>query len=532
MRSIPQAMLWEFLWNGRWGLLAAVLGANALQTFLFSALRLQGEVDFSDPSYIGMHVALMPISTLIFGAAVFAAQGSISRLFAHPVPTSTLVTWHMFPAMGAIVIESVASTALLNATFGLEMPVWGPALFVAVAVASLQATLWLTEGTEWLVALALGVVAAVLGLWFKSRYGGLFSSPSHFWYLITPQEVVTLLTATVVAYTVARVGVARKRRGESPFSLGLGAWFERVWNASGDERVPVGSAVKAHTWYEWRQKGWVLPTIVLGGLAVAVGAWVVISRDLHELIRVFIGAGPFLAIGGGICGMLIGHSNAKNPNLELGHWLATRPMASSVMARIILKVTATSVFITWILWVVAFLTVYLALWASRLHPEAALPGWFRWWYFPAILLGTWGATALATSLFLTGRGPLMAQFICASVGLLIGLMLLSLYVQFAMSMEAALQFRQAGAAVCGVALILGSTAALLAARIRGLNGWWGLLIAIGLWLALSALVPLEWEWIRTRAEPVSTSLFVIGLLGLTIAPVATVPLAVAWNRTR
>src|SRR5262245_16338042 len=171
MRSIPLALTWELLERGRWWLIAGLLAANVCPAIIYVALRLERAVDLEDTSQIVMHVVMMQINMMVFGAAICAAQGQPSRLYAFPVPTSSLVAWHLLPAMLLLALELVVSTALLNATFHLDWPVWGPAMFLAVAFAAIDAVRWwLTEKSPWF-PFALGFVSLVMGCWYKSRYG-------------------------------------------------------------------------------------------------------------------------------------------------------------------------------------------------------------------------------------------------------------------------------------------------------------------------------------------------------------------------
>jgi hypothetical protein len=149
MQSIPLALTWEMLHRGRWTLTAAALGATAFPLIILAALWREGGVDPSHPSMLIMHMVLMQLNTFIFGVAVLGAQGNPSRLYTFPSPNAAIVTWHMLPAMAIMAIEAVASTALLNALFGLNWPLWAPALFVAVLLAAVQAVLWLTEKSIW-----------------------------------------------------------------------------------------------------------------------------------------------------------------------------------------------------------------------------------------------------------------------------------------------------------------------------------------------------------------------------------------------
>ncbi len=179
MQSIPLALTWELWRRGRWGLLAAALGALMFPVILFAALRREGLVDTDDPSFLIMHVVLVQFNLFTFGAAVIAVQRSPSRLYALPASTSTIVTWRLLPAMAMMTLQSLANTAVLNTLFSLRWPLWGPALFAAAALAVVQAVLWLAEKSAWL-PWAVGAAAVALGLWLQSQYGDIFSPPDRY----------------------------------------------------------------------------------------------------------------------------------------------------------------------------------------------------------------------------------------------------------------------------------------------------------------------------------------------------------------
>src|SRR5271166_4938395 len=151
MRSIPIAMTWELLRRGRWRFLIGALAANALPAIILASLRLEGGLSPREPSTIQIHYIMMQFNMLAFGAMVFAVQGKPSRLYALPVSTATIVAWHLLPAMIIMVVESVLSTLALNALFDLGWPLWGPAIFLAVMLAALDAAIWLTEKSAWTV---------------------------------------------------------------------------------------------------------------------------------------------------------------------------------------------------------------------------------------------------------------------------------------------------------------------------------------------------------------------------------------------
>lgn len=341
MRSIPEAMVWEMWRKGRWILLLGALGANVLPVLLLAVLRNDGAIRPQDPSFIVMHVVLVQVNMMILSAAIFTAQGSPSRLFTLPVATSSLVTWHLFPAMVLMWLLSALSSVALNAVFDLNWPVWGPAMFAAVALAAVQGALWLTEKSGWEV-VAFALVALGLGLWFKSRYGATFAQPAWLWNEVTPVEVATMLAVIFLAWFAAVAGLARHRCGESLPSLGIIAWLNRIFDPAPDVGQPFHSAAQAQDWYEWRQKGWAMPAMVVFGVVGAFGLWLIFNRNAHELFNAYLVGGGLLSVGGLIGGLIVGNSGPNDADFNMGNFLATRPITTSNIARTILKTAAKS----------------------------------------------------------------------------------------------------------------------------------------------------------------------------------------------
>ena len=270
MRSIPLTMTWEMLTRGRWSLLAFAFAANLLPTVFLTAMHHDGSLDPGDPNLLFLQITMVLLNMFIFSCAVFDAMGQPSRLSALPISTSSLVAWQMLPSMVLVGLESLASIACWNALFDLNWPLWGPALFAAVGVAAIQAVLWSAEKSAWL-PLAVGIVGTILGLWFKSRIGPMFSLPTHQWVELTPGDVFTLLTFAGLSYYGAVVGVARRRCGEPLPSLGIIAWIERVCDPPPDVGAPFTTPEQAHFWFEWRRKGPVMPATVVFGMVMGGG---------------------------------------------------------------------------------------------------------------------------------------------------------------------------------------------------------------------------------------------------------------------
>jgi hypothetical protein len=525
MRSIPLAMTWELLRHGPWSLLGAALGANALPVILFAALRFDGAIDPHDRAQITMHVALIQLNLFLFGTGVFAAQGSMSRLYTFPVPASSLVAWHLLPAMTAVMLEMVVSAALLNWLFGLSWPLWGPALFGAVALVAVRATQWLTEKSGWMV-LAMALVVGLLGFWFMSRYGLTYSNSYHYWVTLTPAEVFSLLLVVLVAYAVAVLGVSRNRCGQPPFSLGIVDWLIRAFDWKAEFSRPFRSPEHAQLWFHWRVAGSVMPTLVLFGLIVGPGIWLLASRDIQELLEGFCLGGVWLWLGALFGGLVLG-SFGRDRDFSMRSFLATRPITSAELARTLLKTGAKSLAIAWCLWAVPFLILYFAVMAFGHKPHLGFASDWGWWYLPATLVAAWITMGIMACVCLTGRAGLIFTAFFGPTALLIGL---TLFWKCALSHEAQVQFWYAMAVVGGALFMLATAWAFVAALRRSLIDRPTLYSSAAAWLALTTVAARECP--ERQVTPISVFVLLAGMLALAVAPLAAAPLALAWNRNR
>ena len=92
------------------------------------------------------------------------------------------------------------------------------------------------------------------------------------------------------------------------------------------------------------------------------------------------------------------------------------------------------------------------------------------------------------------------------------------------------QLAQGLAATAGLALVLGTAWAFAVARRRSLIGNSTILLAASIWFAVVAFVLAE--VLRHHDRELYRLMFLTGLLTLAVTPLATVPLAVVWNRNR
>jgi hypothetical protein len=526
MRSIPLAMTWEMLRRGRRGFLLAALAGNALPVLLFTALQHDGAIDPADPVQVMLNLVLAEFNMFLFGTALMAASNPASRLYTFPIPTSSLVGWTLLPAMALMAIEVVATTALLNAIFALHWALWGPALFAAVTLAAIQAAAWLAEKSGWL-GVIIGVIGVPLALWYKTRFGPLFAQPTHYWTEVTPVEVGTLFAIAIAAYFVGVFGVNRNRSGQPPYSVGLIAWLDRLFALAPQEGLQLLNPAQAQSWFEWRKKGWAMPGIVAMGLFMGGFIWLIANRHADGLLEGLVAGGAILAIAGALSGFILGNVGSSDSDLQFGQFLATRPITSTDLARTILKTAVKSVVIAWALWAVAFVGAYAILKAVAIEVPSKFPAGLGWWYLPAALLAAWTSVGILTPFSLTGRIKLTTAALFGAMGLFVGGALFS---KFALSPTAQEYFVQGAAIFCGVVFVVWTVSAFVVARRRSLIGWPTLYVAATAWAALCTLIAVM--WFPRSAEALAVCLCVAGLLALAVAPLATAPLAVAWNRTR
>ena len=525
MQTILAAMTWEMLWRGRWSLPAFAALAFAMPLFVLAALTAQGGVPPGDPSTMLMQVMLVQWNIFIFGFAVFSAQGWTRPLYPRPVRTSAIVAWRLAPAMALMALETAAFIATLNALFDLGWSLGGPALYAAVALAAVRSAFWLTEGSGWSMFAFTGV-GAVLGLWFKARYGLTFSEPEHMWSQLTTVEVFTLIGIAALSYWVGVYGVARNRRGEAPFSLGLWARLIRWLDGAPKAAAPFRGPLQAHSWAEWQRKGWLMPSAVVACLATGLVAWLFSSRDAGELVEGFFGGGYVLCMLGFLGGVIAGNLGPHEGDYEIGNFLATRPMTSADMARVILRTAAGSLLMAWAMWIGAFLAAAGILAAVGKADSLHFPQGLGWWYFPAILAAAWTLVGLWLMLGLAGHSKIMLWMFVAGA-FAAGVMIL--VSKFALTADARHVFGQVIFGGLGAATIAGTAWAYLVAVKRSLVDGLTAFAAAAAWAAGCAVGLMRLPW---PEPPVLAYLLGAGWLALAAAPLAVAPLAVAWNRHR
>jgi hypothetical protein len=475
-----------------------------------------------------MHMLFVNNMILLIGAALFAAQGRISQLYAYPLRTSSMVAWRLLPAMVIIAALTAASIAVLNLIFDLSWPVWGPAMFASVAMASVSAFVWLAEKSPIWQGTVIGVVAAVLGFWFKSKYGSAFSQATHYWQQVTAGDAFTMLAMSMFAYWVAVKAVARNRRGDPPFSLGWLAWLDRVLDRSTASAARLNSPFQAQCWFQWRRNGWAMPAGTVFCLVAGLIIWGLSDREAETLVQGFFGGAAVLSLLAFICGLTFGNVGPNDASYDMGNFLATRPTTDTDMARTIFLIAAKSVILSWAIWALAFAVacacIAMAGSATAIHFPKDDVGW---WYFPAAFLGCWMVTSTITCLLLFGRSKYVLQFLC---GLAAAIIMVSVSSKFLLRPAVHSLLAQTLTALLASGMVVVGAFAFVAARRRRLiqlPTMWG---AVGTWIVATVLLA---YFLPTYAQPrLLAYLLIAALVTLLVTPIAAAPLAISVNRHR
>ena len=126
MKTIPAALTWELFERGKWTLPGAFLTGNALAVVLLAALRHDGAINPEDPSMVAIHVTMLFVNAMVFGSGAVLRHGESFAAAPFPAPNSVIVAWQLLPAMAAMALECLLSTAAINAHFQSELAALGP----------------------------------------------------------------------------------------------------------------------------------------------------------------------------------------------------------------------------------------------------------------------------------------------------------------------------------------------------------------------------------------------------------------------
>lgn len=539
------AFAWEFRRRHRWGLIAIagyLLVLGAIRLLILDPGR---GIDFEDAPSFALAVVVPVCSTFMYFLAVFsfglsgdlAARQSIypARMFTLPVTSGGLAGWPMLYGAAAIAILWFATRFLAVWPAGVDVPILWPALLAASLLAWTQALTWTSYPLR-------GLRVIVTVLWLAVIDAAVMVALE----LKAPEPVMLAILAPHVplAYLVARLSVARARRGDVPDWGKAFARLGRVADALRRRRGDFSSASHAQAWFEWRRYGRSLPALVVILLPFELALLFLFRGTPAIVVETLLGVlltPPFMATF--VAPMAGKSDHPGRDSYGVAPFIATRPLTSASLVAAKLKAALWSTLAAWLPILVA---IPIALKWSGTSPMVV--EWMRQLIeavgtpravaivllgFAALFTATWKQLVQSLYISMSGR-----EWIVKTSGLL-ALSILTVVVPFAHRIAGSKAIMAAlwtalPWIVAVLALLKTAAAAWIAVRLRDgrLLGDRALLIGSACWnvsvLALYGLL----LWIAPGLLLPAHFLAFVAILGVPLVRLSAAPLAFAWNRNR
>jgi len=544
MRSPAAAIAWEFRQRHRLGLIALIAYLVVVATIKLVVLAHALPIKFDSPESFAFVVMVPLVATFTYSLAVFtfgldgdlAARQSMypARLFTLPVTTATLSGLPMLYGTASVMILWLATRSFALWPSGIVVPSIWPALLAASLLAWTQALTWVPyplPGLRIIVAvLWLGTIdtIAILALHFNARESLMLG-------ILAPQ--------IPLAYVVARVAVARARRGDVPGWRGTFASLAKIAHVSSRRRRHFASAASAQAWFEWRRYGRSLP----GWVAILLPFELLLfwaagnsTSLVFTILAVVLLTPPFVATFAAAA--VSDSGSSASDSYSMTPFIATRPMTNAGLVAAKLKMAIRSTIVAWLL---VLITLPLALKLSgisvllldRWHRLRDIMGTPRAVVLSLLILAaciasTWKQLVQSLYIGLTGR----ASLIQGSVLLVLGFFFL-----FGPFAEWIIDSRRVGELWSALPLIFAVLVGLkmiavvwIAVRLyrRRLLSDRALVTGAACWsVAVFALYGLL-VWLLDTPHIPHYLLMLVAILAIPLARLSAAPLALDWNRHR
>jgi hypothetical protein len=547
-------MAWDIWLRGRSALVYAVVGIMATVVLMYLSLYRSG---WTVETEAMLHYFVYRVALLVFVPAVCSAVGAARRYYTQPLSAAQIALWLWLPAILAAPCMYLWVAVGFNLWTGSNWPLFGPALFCAMATAGALALLWSTAGLDLLRVLAFaGLALAVLGwLNVQDEYplppsvpnGAWIAEPALLaeWKPIGNPQTFFMLLAIAVSYPVGATSIRLDRSSQLPWdrlpSL-QDLWLQLVGTLSRSRKRHT-SAWKAQVWREWREKGYVGPLVFAGFFACLLGSYCIGWSSARSFVGGVATAGYWLVLLFGVLGLSFGRSGGTVRNPRCSVFLGTLPLSDKAVSYAMLRSAFASVVVTWLLWIAAMFAAMWMVGSNNMEPtwevlqaltsiSDIVPGESRSSAALATLIALaamWTVVGTVASVVMAGRGWFLALVYAFTLVLLIAYVGGRAWLMDHGYPEIADRLEIGAFA----AIVLLPVLAYVLALARRVIGRKELLFAAGLWLAMVALLeiglrtPGGFQPIVYRAD------FVYPLIALVpLFPLAAAPLAMSWNRHR
>jgi len=536
MRSIEAVLTFDFARRGGNIFAVTMLAMIGVPLWIYSSLGHSYLLAPNSREGVVMHVTLT--LTMGFGAAVavFQAQGRIARFFSQPISAARLVAIQMTLGIATIAFMYVGTAAILNLR-GTGWPLLGPALFLSATLACALAAIWSCEGSVLSQLLGCVATSGPLVIWFSRCYGAtLMGDWQVMWQSPSMEESLTLGAIIAGAYVAAVFGVARVRQGDVCDFTALQAWWQRL-STSHHAAPSFRSPLEALRWFEARRTynfvpAYLIALLLLAMLILRCGGWLD-TPMMFELMMTLPLTALTLVLPL-IFGILFGNCSHGQVWATMNQGIATRPVTDSLLATTMLSNAAIALLRSWGTWAIVVALVALLAIALGFREELLrallLPEGSNWTHrlAPVIILPliSWTIAGLMMSLTATGRQWLWSLVLIGGFSALIFFVVIQQYVSPP-------QFRLlvlGWYAVSGTCYVAGTAWAFVEALRKRVISSGRVIASLAAWLfsvILLAAMPLP-----PPSEDIAWLIHSVGILALSILPLAALPLAIRWNRHR
>lgn len=545
------------------GLLA--VGTLVIGPLLFMVLtRLQGlSLDHMEHDMSGYHFAYLGLSWIGFlGVALHALSGSEKICRALPVSSRAIASWLMFAMVGLVVCLQLLTNGVYRMLFFDERwlayywPLLGPLLFMVTLILLGHCFFWSLQAPSFTrVVLALAIFGGLF-FWFLTRY-----YPNGFhadlvpWRHVTLGEFVLMELVSVAAWYQGTRAFAQVRSGTaapSPAWEQVSLWSSGLLTGSLPAHPPEPlsrrmALAKLH-WRDSCYRAVIFSGTLFGSfvLAITLGIGSQMNSPRFNVGEVAEGYSAIMILGSLIAAILVafllGDGICPKGRTEMQRYLAMAPLPDRELnARLFRNMLKAAAYTFGIVVGALLLSLLLTsfLWGTGLVNFILNHVWGGHSFLPRVFftgLAYWIIVANGVALLWTGRTWFINTMVGVGFGGFVSYVIIFnlLGAFFRGQILAAYLIELMLLAV--YSLIVGGTglAYVFACRTRLLSRLQALL-AILVWCGLVAILlsMMVYEAQRANTTCRSEVFWIYSATGaLALAPFATIPLALSWNRHR
>ena len=535
MTAIVRVITWEFRRENRWWIVLAILAILGLNSLLYrTALPkydsedqiLQFTIFVLEMGLIGMFLC-----TGQYNKAK-SRLGFPEHLFTKPVRMRFVTGLRLTLAVAIAVLLYLLTAAAVYWTTGMIWSIVPACLYMTACVMFLHAMAWSLPAEP-----ALQILLSTMGYLVLCMlyYDDLHSGPQA-------ARLWGLLISIVLCAGLAIAGATLDRRSQR---LDLSSLWDRITHALTAclpwRRCACTSPERALFWFHWIRKGWVLPG--LSALAMILGfglswiPWAHRSQVITDYFMVIFFAHAFALPP--LLGLILCQQETRNQGLAT--YLGTLPVPNRAMLTAYLKGCLASLVLAWGIFIMGLGILHLGFKVTGQGPLlsgliSSLKDMARAIFsidgHPSVFqiagiysLAAWSVIGLTGSMILNGRRS-VAIVVFAALFLWPILPALADNLGASSSTVVAIAVLEA---LCYILVaIVGTIAAFgYAVHKRLITSSLG----IAALLIYPALILVNWK-VLYAPRPLVEILGLMAILMLPVAPLATAPLALDWNRHR